>query len=199
MNSPTFKTKSLDDSEVKYNFDLVKRIPFYFGSKGKSLLGWLHTTNSTQHSNTGIIICPPIGIEYLNSYRSLRYVADYFALAGIPALRFDYHGTGDSSGIEEDDNRLKEWLFSINQAIEHMKKSTNCEKIGLFGFRMGATFASLIAESTAVEFLILWAALNNGKKYIREIKLIQMTGKIQTVNDDNTFLEAGGKIGRAHV
>ena len=188
--SVSAEINSSDMVESNYDFDLVKRIPFYFGSEDKPLLAWLHTTDSKQHSNTGVVICPPLAVEYMNSYRSLRYTADYFALAGIPALRFDYHGTGDSSGIEEDENRLEEWLTSIHLAIEKLKDLTDCTDIGLFGFRMGATLAALIAEKTPIDFLILWAALNNGKKYIREIKLIQMTGKIQS--EDNSLLEAGG-------
>lgn len=178
------------NTNTEYNFASIKRIPFYFGTKDKPLLAWLHITDSKQHSNTGVVICPPLAVEYMNSYRSLRYTADYFALAGIPALRFDYHGTGDSSGIEEDENRLEEWLSSISLAIKKLKDLTSCENIGLFGFRMGATLASLAAEKTPVDFLILWAALNSGKKYIREIKLIQMTSKVQF--DDNSLLEAGG-------
>ncbi len=175
-----------------YNFDTVKRIPFYFGSKDKALLGWLHTTQDKQQSTTGVVICPPLAVEYMNSYRSLRYIADYFALAGIPALRFDYHGTGDASGIEEDDNRVEDWLWSINQAHKQLQTITGCSRSGLFGFRMGATLATLATQETPVDFLILWATLNSGRKYIREIKLIQATNKIQTQNDNNTLLEAGG-------
>ncbi len=177
---------------ANYDFDSIKRIPFYFGSKDKPLLGWIHTTDQKQYSDTGIIICPPLAIEYMNSYRSLRYIADYFALAGIPAIRFDYHGTGDSSGNEENENQLNNWLQSIEQANEQLKKLTNCSKLGLFGFRMGATLAALVAKELQVEFLILWAALTNGKKFIRETKLIQMTSKIQTGNVNTALLEAGG-------
>jgi len=174
------------------NFDSVKRHPFYFGSKEKPLLGWLHTTDSYQHSNTGIIICPPLAVEYMNSYCSLRYVADYFALVGIPALRFDYHGTGDSSGIEEDGNRLDDWLWSIQQAKKQLEKLTSCTKFGLFGFRMGATLAALTSQSSPIDFLILWATLNSGRKYIREIKLLQRTGAVQTHVNGESLLEAGG-------
>jgi len=189
MNTSS-ETNSNDNIESNYDFDSVKRIPLYFGTKEKPLLAWLHITDSKQHSSTGVVICPPLAVEYMNSYRSLRYTADYFALAGIPALRFDYHGTGDSSGIEEDENRLEEWLLSITLAMDKLKELTKCDKVGLFGFRMGATLAALIAEKTPIDFLILWAALNNGKKYIREIKLIQRTGKIQS--EDSSLLEAGG-------
>lgn len=177
---------------LKTNFDSIKRYPFYFGSKEKPLLGWLHTTDAKQHSDTGIIICPPLAVEYMNSYRSLRYVADYFALAGIPALRFDYHGTGDSSGVEEDDNRLNDWLWSIQQAQAQLQKYTKCTKVGLLGFRIGATLAALSTQTRPVDFLISWAAINSGRKYIREIKLIQQTSAIKSHPEDEALLQAGG-------
>ncbi len=44
------------------------------------------------------MLCAPIGSEYTRSHRSLRHLADRFARAGIPAVRFDYHGTGNSPG-----------------------------------------------------------------------------------------------------
>lgn len=193
MNDSTLAsdtTNVQDSPESECNFNSVKRIPFYFGAKDKPLLGWLHTTDSKQHLNTGVIVCPPLAVEYMNSYRSLRYVADYFALAGIPALRFDYHGTGDSSGIEEDENRIEDWLNSIEQACTQLKTMTGCSKVGLFGLRMGATLASVFAESNPIDFLTVWAPLYSGRSYVREIKLLQMAGTNQL--DDNSLLEAGG-------
>ena len=179
-----------DNTLSNHFFDTVKRQPFYFGSREKPLSGWLHTVENKQYSDTGVIICPPLAVEYMNSYRALRYVADYFALAGIAAIRFDYHGTGNSSGIEEEEDRLTNWLWSIEQAIQQLKTLTGCRKFGLFGFRMGATLATLISEKIPSDFLILWAALNNGKNYIREIKLLQMAGETHT--NTEALLEAGG-------
>ena len=173
-------------------FESVTRDAVYFGEPEKKLLGWIHSTKSQQYTNTGVVICAPLAVEYMNSYRSLRYVADYFALAGNPAIRFDYHGTGDSSGIEEDNDRVKEWLASINFAINELKSKSGCKKIVLFGFRMGATLATLATQKTPVDSLILWAAPSSGKKYIREITLLQKTSAIQTTDDSNNLLEAGG-------
>ena len=180
------------NNNQEIEFTKIKRTPLYFGSEDKPLLGWLHTSNSHNNSQTGLILCQPLAIEYMNAYRSMRYVADYFALAGIPTIRFDYHGTGDSVGIEEDKDRLDDWIWSIKQAASTLKEITKCVNLGLFGFRMGATLATLFAEHEEVDFLVLWAALNNGKKYIREIKLLQMTNKIQPSDSSSNLLEAGG-------
>ena len=49
-----------------------------------------------------MVVCPPLGPEYFNSYRSLRHLADRLAENGVSALRFDYDGTGNSAGQDED-------------------------------------------------------------------------------------------------
>ena len=180
------------DSE--YDFGSVVRTPFYFGPENKRLLGWLHTTSHPHQHDVGVVICPSLAVEYLSSYRSMRYVADYFALAGIPSFRFDYHGTGDSSGSNDDGNRLDDWLWSLEQANSEIKRLTGCSKTGLLGLRMGATFAALASENTAFDFLVLWAALESGRKYIREIRAIQMTGISQDAEEKPDMLEGGGLV-----
>lgn len=189
-------SESMGFDKSEYDFGQVKRTPFYFGPDNKRLIGWLHTpVDKSQIKNTGVVICPPIGVEYMSAYRSLRYVADYFALSGIPSFRFDYHGTGDSSGLNEDADRVNDWLWSIEEAGKQLKKITTCKTFGLFGLRIGAALAAIVAERIAVSFLVLWAAPESGRKYIREVKMTQMSGVCETGNPiDDRFLEAGGAI-----
>ena len=175
-------------------FKSVKRMPVYFGPDDKKLLGWLHCSDITQQLDTCAIICPPLAVEYMSTYRSMRYAADYFALAGIPAFRFDYHGTGDSSGVNDGSNRLEAWLWSIEQAYEQAKLLTGCSKVGLLGFRMGATLAALVSQKLAVDFLVLWAGLESGRRFIRETRAIQMTGISQTNGEAAEYVEAGGMV-----
>jgi len=174
------------------NFQHIERTPFYFGEADKQILGWLHQSEVSPTLDTCLVICPPLAVEYMSTYRSLRYLADYFALAGIPVLRFDYHGTGDSAGFNLDENRLDDWMASIENACQQAKSLTGCEKVGLFGLRIGATFAASVAAKVDVDFLILWAALENGRRYVREIKAIQMTGAVAQNPADAQLLEAGG-------
>ncbi len=189
--SDKYPDKSLS---YDHDFESVVRTPLYFGSDSKQLLGWLHKTDSPHQSNTGVVICPPLAVEYMSTYRSMRYVADYFALAGIPSFRFDYHGVGDSSGSNDEGNRLDEWLWSIEQANSKVKQLTGCEKVGLFGLRMGATLAALVSEKIEIDFLVLWAALDSGRKYIREMRAIQLTGISQSGAAAPAFIEAGGLV-----
>ena len=175
-------------------FSSVTRSPFYFGPHNKKLLGWLHRVTSSDQLDTCVVICPPLAVEYMSTYRSMRYLADYFALMGIPALRFDYHGTGDSSGLNDEGNRLEDWLWSIEQAYEQVKQLTGCSKVGFVGLRMGGTLASLVSQKLDLDFLVVWAALENGRRFIRETRAIQMTGISQTKGEASDLIEAGGMV-----
>ena len=76
----------------------IRRTPGYFRGGASELFGWYHDAPGAPHRDAVAVICPPCGSEYTRSHRTLRHLADRLAAAGIPALRFDYHGAGDSPG-----------------------------------------------------------------------------------------------------
>jgi len=171
----------------------VERVPLYFGSDDKQLFGWLHFSKSTEPKDTGVVICSPIAAEYISSHRSLRHLADAYARAGMPAIRFDYHGIGDSSGQIEDDDRMQSWYWSAQQAMHKLKELTGVLKVGAVGLRFGSVIASRLAESSALEFLILWVPIRRGRAFNREIKAMQMTSESQP-DAAPALLEAGGMV-----
>src|SRR5947209_7243554 len=94
----------------------VRRTPFYFESQGQSLFAWLHCPEQALHASHGVVLCPPIGHEQVHAHRSLRHLADALAEMGFAVLRFDYHGTGDSAGSDEDPDRVATWLANVRDA-----------------------------------------------------------------------------------
>jgi len=94
--------------------------PVYFGPAHRPLFGWLSPASSEEARAAtaahGVVLCNPFGYEAMCMHRAYRYFAEAFAHAGFPALRFDYHGTGDSSGKDRDPQRLRAWLDSIHAA-----------------------------------------------------------------------------------
>jgi dienelactone hydrolase len=152
----------------------ILRRPFYFGSDIGPLLGWHHEAASGRRGNLGVVVCPPVGHEYVHTHRSMRHLADACAAAGIPALRFDYHGVGDSAGVDEDAGRLQAWTNSIRRAIAVMKNDLGCERVGLVGLRLGATMAAMVASEQDVACLVLWAPCVKGRNYVRELKTLHL-------------------------
>ncbi|MBF0509187.1 MAG: hypothetical protein HQK57_09720, partial [Deltaproteobacteria bacterium] len=72
--------------------------PFYFGPSGNRLFGCYHKPQSDCHRGCGVVLCYPMGYEYMQSHRSYRRIADRLAGEGYPVLRFDFYGCGDSDG-----------------------------------------------------------------------------------------------------
>jgi len=171
----------------------IVRKSHYFGSH-EPLYGCFHTVSGEVQNNGVAVICPPLAIEYMNSHRSMRYLADYFALAGISVLRFDYSGTGDSSDLNENGERLSKWLKSITLAIDHAKTLSGSNNVSLIGFRMGATLAALASEKLDIDTLVLWAPYIKGKAFVREIKALQRVSSIENKSSESSFVEAAGMV-----
>ena len=165
--------RALDDASC---VDQVGRTAFYFESGGQSLFAWLHRAAGAVAEH-GVLICPPLGHEQVHSHRALRHLADRLAAQGFAVVRFDYHGTGDSDGTENDPQRVATWLANVNDAVEWLRCKVGCRKISLVGLRMGATLAALHAEQHEVESLVLWAPIVKGRRYVRELTALGQTAQ----------------------
>ena len=54
--------------------------PLYFGPPATPMLGWFHAPEA-QARDVGIVLCPPVGVEYGCSYHMLRVLAGRLAAA----------------------------------------------------------------------------------------------------------------------
>jgi alpha/beta superfamily hydrolase len=145
--------------------------PLYFGNERRPLFGWLHPGTAT---SVGLVICSPFGDEAVRAHRSTYHLAAAASDAGIPALRFDYDGTGDSAGHDLEPNRVGQWLASIHSAADFLRAQTGVTQVCFLGIRLGATLATLAAgERNDVAGLIALAPVVSGKAYVRELRLLQ--------------------------
>lgn len=168
----------------------IERIPFYIEMGKDVLLAWCHLPeHPTDHA---VLICPPVGHEFVNSYRGLRHLADGFAEKGVTTFRMEYQGVGDSSGLDTDPDRLQKWLDSIEQTVNFLKEKCNIQKVSLLGLRIGATLASIVSNKIEIENLICWVPVVEGRRYIREMLALQKTGENADLDVDSTTLEGGG-------
>lgn len=152
--------------------------PGFFGPLERPLFGRLHRATGGVAGATpalGMVICNPFGYEAICAHRSLRRFAEDAAALGIPVLRFDYDGTGDSFGSELDADRLGAWVASIDHAIDHLTRVSGATRVVLFGVRLGATLASLAAAARAdVAGIVALAPVVSGRAYVRELRALQM-------------------------
>jgi len=154
----------------------VTAVPLYFPSGSEQLFGWLHEPGQGQASrDTGLVICKPFGYEAICSHRSLRAFADASAALGIPVLRFDYAGTGDSSGGESQGDQIHQWSLDVVAAVEALKRKCGVTRVCLLGVRLGALLAMLAAAANTGVAVIAIAPVVSGRRYLRELRAFQGT------------------------
>ena len=147
--------------------------PFFFGPSDRQLFGVFHPPSGPAR-DWGVVLCQPLEHEFYNAHRCLRQLAQSLSDNGLAVLRFDYYGTGDSSGAWEEAS-LIQWLDDIDCAIAEMRWR-GCARVCLAGLRFGATLAALFsAERRGVDALVLWEPVASGEAYLRELEVLHRT------------------------
>ncbi len=130
--------------------------------------GWLHPGRGSR----GVVLCAAFGHENMIAHRGWRRLAEELASQNFHVLRFDYPGTGDSGGSEDDPDRLDAWRASVVSAVRHLQSVSGAREIILVGLRLGATLAVLAAEELGVVTAVACLApILTGKSYLRELRL----------------------------
>jgi alpha/beta superfamily hydrolase len=148
--------------------------PCFFGSSARRLFGIYESAAPGSHGKRAAVLCNPWGSEYIYAHRSLRQLALHLCAAGIHTLRFDYYGTGDSSG-EMADGSLPGWEADIETAIEELRDITDASRVALVGLRLGGSLAARVAarRTTDVDRLAMWAPIISGAAFVQDLALDQ--------------------------
>lgn len=148
-------------------------VPFYFGKQGRELFGCFHEPREKGLRKCAVLICQPVGHEYINSHRALRQLAARLAEAGFPVLRFDYCACGDSAG-EAEQGSITRWLEDISTATAELRARAGLPQVCVIGLRLGGTLAALVgSRGEDFESLVLWDPVVNGKGYLKELLSLQ--------------------------
>ena len=182
----------------------VERRAFYFedgsahfrGASGGPMFGWYHSASGVEPRDVVAVLCAPIGHEYTRAHRTLRHLADRLARAGIPALRFDYDGIGDSPGSDLDPGRVAAWEASIRTAIRQAQLLSGRTRVCVIGLRLGATLAATVSVETPVDFLVLWNPCVQLRTYLRELQAIALTAERAAFDIDGGLESAGFVMSR---
>ena len=150
------------------------QMPLYFRSGERGLFGWLHRSSQVPCSQWGAVLCKPFGYEALCGHRSLRAFAAATADLGIPALRFDYLGTGDSDDIDPNADQIEVWTQDIAHAVAELRRRTGVSRVCLMGFRLGALLAIRAARQCEAHALALVAPVLSGRRYLREVRTLEL-------------------------
>lgn len=138
-------------------------IPFFIGSGERPVYAVLTPASGTRQRRA-VVFCPPFGKEYVRTHRTARVLADRLAERGQDVLRFDYYGTGDSGG-DDDELTLAGAATDARDAVVEALAVSGVRAVTLIGLRHGAAAALLAADATpgrSVDRLVLWDPVITG-------------------------------------
>lgn len=152
-----------DQDRLALRQRLPKIAPVYFPSGHERLFG-VRYTPQINHQSHAILICPPLGHEYSRSHRNLQQFALQLGECGFETFRFDYIGTGNSSGSTGEAIQ-SDYIDNIKTAADYIRNNSQCQKLSIIALRMGSPLA-VSADIKDLENLILWDPIVKGSNYI---------------------------------
>ncbi len=161
---------------------LVKSAPveaFYFG-KNESLYGILHGPVGNG-AGPSVLVSAPFGQEQARTHFVLHKLARLLAGRGVPVLRFDPFGSGNSLGDTREGSPAR-WREDVVAAAEVLRQRAPGTKMFVVGARFGATLAmSARAEIDAARW-IFWDPIENGASYLREMEAMHAR-RVKSLHD----------------
>ncbi len=141
-----------------------------FGRPSREMVGVYQRAAVDAAPRARFLLCRPLGQEAVRTAAIYRVVGERLAREGCESLRFDYHGTGDSPGGEEDQS-LGGWLDDTLAAHEQLQEGADDVPVIWFGMGLGATLAlraALRARKPPTQ-LVLWEPVLDGPTYVRQL------------------------------
>lgn len=139
-----------------------------FGSSRAPLFGVYHPAQGAARARKAVLLCNPFGEEAIRAFLPFKRLAELLSAVGVPVLRFDYFGTGDSAGDEEE-VALDRMASDILQADEELRELSEARQTYWVALRLGAWAAIEAAQETPPAGLLLWEPVTDGQDYLLEI------------------------------
>jgi hypothetical protein len=141
---------------------------FFFGDSQSALFGSYHRPIGAERDHA-VLLCAPIGQEYLRAHWALRQLALALARAGLHVMRFDWFAVGDSAG-ETREGTATRWVADALAAAEELRDMAAVQRLSIVGLRLGATIAATaIGKGMRAHDLVLWDPVVSGRAYLAEL------------------------------
>jgi dienelactone hydrolase len=134
---------------------------------------------------TTVILVSGVAHEERTMNGGMVALAESLADAGLPALLIDLHGCAQSAGRLDDADIGMRWRENIRAAVRYAHES-GAARVIVIGARLGFLLAADALAHEPLAALVAWAPIANGKRYVRELKVMQRAFDAEA--------EAGGTI-----
>jgi pimeloyl-ACP methyl ester carboxylesterase len=129
-----------------------------FESEGKTVRGILHLPDADATAHVGIVFLQGWAGTRTGPHQMLLKAARRYCVLGIPCLRFDFRGRGDSEGNPFKID-LMDQVADAGAAVRFMRSRVGQERTALVGICSGAEVAIGAALSDpSIDGMALWSA-----------------------------------------
>lgn len=133
---------------------------------------WTHFPRSAPRRRTGIQLIAPVGPEYLQSHRAVRFLAGELARKGFVVVRHDHHGMANSSGDLLDPDTYAHWEQGCLAAQRHLLSVPGIEDVAVVTLRSGALISQRLLAEHPSAAVVHWFPYLKGTAFVRDLDVI---------------------------
>lgn len=153
----------------------------FFGPSAQQLYGVLESPGARPR-RTGVLLLYPGVQEYMRAHWAFRSLASALAVRGFPVLRFDYRGTGNSSG-EPEDATFESCVDDARIAGEELRDAERVDDVTVIGMRFGAAVGLHVGVKLPfVRRILLWNPIVSGAEYLDELEQMDRALRLQLLH-----------------
>lgn len=142
---------------------------FWIQRGSRSLYAALHRSRAAM-ARIGVVCVPPLLHEQPRSRRFITEAAIALAEGGMPTLRFDFHGSGDSTG-DGDALDFTSMRLDLDSAVTALRDSAGVDRVVVIAWRAGAlVVADAVEHGLRIDRAVLWEPIVSGAAWRRELE-----------------------------
>ena len=142
-------------------------------------------------ATTAVLLCNTVGHEAIHAYRSMVRLGDEIAAGGHAAFRFDFAGTGNSSGDADAGDLVAAWQRNIVDEVRDLRERWAFTQVAVVGFRLAAPLLTAVLDELDIDGITFWEPVTRGKAFVREIQAVAQFAADPNVGDPGR-IESGG-------
>jgi alpha/beta superfamily hydrolase len=148
-----------------------------------------------------VLLCGPFPSDRLYSLAAWAKWGRYLANRGLAAIRFDYSGTGESTGRFADMDFLR-WQGDIERSYDRLAGQAGDLPVFLHGLGLGGLLAQQAFSAGRGDGLLMWSPPAHGLDVLKQglmirlsmDMLLQRAADRKTAKDYIDQLQAGGTV-----
>jgi len=146
-------------------------VPYFLNRRNRQIYTLTQAAKAASANGIGVLLAPPIGNEQRRSQRPLRVLMQNLARQGFTLMRFDWHGTANSSHDSSELKSFERWCDDIHDAAEHLAR--DCDVVDVVAMRLGALIAAHSPlDGLPIRNRVYWDPVFDGQQHMAELRAL---------------------------